>query len=183
MNTGSLGGGVWQKNTRNTKKYRMDEKSIRVVPFVGEKGKWRMWPGKIMARYGTKWYGVLLTGDRKILVNDSGKTKYEGVTELKLLNNKYYNELILSQKDTVCFQVIEEVRTKCIKYENTIQLWIKSSGKFEATTGNSKTRPRGKFSKWELYEVTGNPKEWITDMELLIGDLKNLTYKLTTWSL
>ena len=103
--------------------------------------------GKFIAGYGIKGYDTPLKGDKKIPVYDADETKYEGVTELKLLNNKYYNELILSQKDTVCFQVIEEVRKKCIKYENTIQLWIKSSGKFEATTGNSKTRPRGKFSK------------------------------------
>ena len=34
----------------------MDEKSIRIIPFTSEKGKWRMRLGKFMARDGNKVY-------------------------------------------------------------------------------------------------------------------------------
>ena len=51
--------------------------------------------------------------------------------------------------------------------------WTKLSRKFEPTTGASKTTLRNKFYKCELDDVTRNPKEWITDIELLIVDLQN----------
>ena len=51
---------------------------------------------------------------------------------------------------------------------------MKLSRKIEPTTGASKTRLRKKFSKYELYGVTINPKEWITELEIFRGDLQKL---------
>ena len=62
-----------------------------------------------MARAGIKGYNILLTGDMKILIDDSEATKGKGVTsKLKLLNKTSYNELILSQEETVSFQIFDE---------------------------------------------------------------------------
>ena len=48
----------------------MDEKTIWIIPFTGEKEKWRMWSGKFMSMEGIKGYHVLLTGAKKIPADD-----------------------------------------------------------------------------------------------------------------
>ena len=40
--------------------------------------------------------------------------------------------------------------------------------------GSPKTTLRKKFSKSELYDVTRDPEDWITDLELFIGYLQTL---------
>ena len=52
---------------------RMDEKTIWIIPYTGEK--WWTWSGKFMERAGIKVYYVLLTGDKKISADDAGETK------------------------------------------------------------------------------------------------------------
>ena len=51
----------------------MDEKTIWIIPYTGEK--WWTWSGKFMERAGIKVYYVLLTGDKKISADDAGETK------------------------------------------------------------------------------------------------------------
>ena len=88
---------------------------------------------------------------------------------MKLQNKTDYNELILTQEDTVCFHIFEEVKTKANKYRDTRQARMKLSRKFKPTTGASKTRLHRKFDKYKLYNVTRDPDECITDLEPLIG--------------
>ena len=74
------------------------------------------------------------------------KRKVKGVSELKLINNKSYNELILAQEEAICFQNFEETKTKYNKYEDTRQAWMKFSRKFDPTTGSYKIRTHKQFS-------------------------------------
>ena len=74
-----------------------------------------------------------------------------------MLNNAYYTELILTQKETVCFQIVDEAKTKDNKYGNSRQLWIKLSRKFDRTTGASKTRLLKKFTNNQIDDLTKNP--------------------------
>ena len=53
----------------------MDEKTVWIIPFTGEKEKWRMWSGEFMARSGIKGYHVLITVYKKILSDDAEKQK------------------------------------------------------------------------------------------------------------
>ena len=92
----------------------MDEKSIHIIPFMGEEGKWCMWSVKFMAIYGIKRYDNLWTGDKKILLDETDETKHGLVTELNFLNKAAYNELILTQEDTFFFLIVEETKTKII---------------------------------------------------------------------
>ena len=114
--------------------------------------------GKIHGKSWNQAINVLLTSDKKILADDADKMFLEGVSELKLLNKTSYNELILAQEDTVCFHIVEEMKTKANKYGYVSQAWMKLSIFFEPNTGASKSRLRKKFSKYELYYVTINPK-------------------------
>ena len=77
---------------------------------------------------------------------------------MKLLNKTAYNELMLTQEDTVCFQIGEEVKTRDNNYRDLRQSWIKISGKFEPTVVVSKTRICKKFSECEIDDLTRNPK-------------------------
>ena len=40
---------------------------------------------------------------------------------MKILNKISYNKIILTQEDTICFQIIEEPKTKVNKYDDAIQ--------------------------------------------------------------
>ena len=55
---------------------------------------------------------TLLTDDNKIPSDEADKTKDESVTALKFINNIDYNEMIIAQEDTVCFQIVEEAKKK-----------------------------------------------------------------------
>ena len=53
--------------------------------------------GRIHSKIWIKVYGVLLTGDKKILEDEADETKEKVVSELKFLNKTAYNGLILAQ--------------------------------------------------------------------------------------
>ena len=48
----------------------MDEKTIRIIPFTGEKETWCMWSGKFMEGSKIKGYHILITGAKTILDDD-----------------------------------------------------------------------------------------------------------------
>ena len=60
-----------------------------------------------MTRSGIKEYHVLLTRANKLPADDTDKTQEKDIYALKLLNSTAYNELVLTQEDTVCFQMVE----------------------------------------------------------------------------
>ena len=78
-----------------------------------------------MKRYGIERCDTLLIVYKKIITDDTYATKYEWVTRLDILNKIAFNGLILSQEDTVCFNIIEEAKTKYNKYGNARQGWMK----------------------------------------------------------
>ena len=53
-------------------------------------------------------------------------------------------------------------------------MWTKLSRKFDPTTGTSRTRLHKKFAKCKIDDITINLEEWITELELLRGDLQKL---------
>ena len=55
---------------------------------------------------------------------------------------------------------------------------MKLSRNFDPSTGAFKTGVLNKFTKCKLYDVTRNPKEWITELKLLRGDLGKLDVNL-----
>ena len=111
-----------------------------------------------MTRSGIKGYHVLLPGAREIPVNNADKTKVKEISSLKLLNFTTYNNLILTQEETVFFHIVEESKTKANNYGYTRLAWTKLSRKLEPTTGYSNTRLRKKFAKCELDDVTRKPE-------------------------
>ena len=72
----------------------MNINNIRITPFTGEKGKWRIWSEKFMARAQIKVYDVLITGDKKIPADYAEK---KGVSALKLYNKTACNKPVLTQ--------------------------------------------------------------------------------------
>ena len=53
----------------------MEEKTIRITPFMGEEEKWHIWLVTFMARAGIKGYHVLLTCAKKIPADGVDKTE------------------------------------------------------------------------------------------------------------
>ena len=96
-----------------------------------------MWLVKFVSGSGIQGYHVLLIGAIKILEDDADEAQ-EKKTALKLIKFTAYNELILAQKYTVCFQIIEEAKTKANNYGDARLAWTKLSRNFEPTTGSWK---------------------------------------------
>ena len=69
-----------------------------------------------MTREGIKGYHVILTGAKKIPADDEDEIQEKEISELNLLNFTDYNELIITQEDTVCFQIIKEARKEANEY-------------------------------------------------------------------
>ena len=57
----------------------MDKKFIRIIPFMRENRKWRMWSGKIMATVVMYENNTLIPGDKKILQDEEDETKVKQV--------------------------------------------------------------------------------------------------------
>ena len=67
-----------------------------------------MWSEKFMSRSGIKGYNILIRGDMKTPAGDTEKTSDKRVNALlEFLNKAEYNRLILPQKYTVSFQIVE----------------------------------------------------------------------------
>ena len=86
--------------------------------------------------------------------------------------------MIILQEDMVCFQIVEEAKTKTNNYGGARLVWVKLSREYEPTTGSSKIRLRNECFKYKLYDITRKPKECITDLELLIEDLQKLDVQI-----
>ena len=90
------------------------------------------------------------------------KRKKEKFLHLKLLKFTVYNEIKLVQEDTVCFQIIEEAKTKSNKYGDARIAWTKLPRKCYATKEASKIVLGKKFAMCKLYDLTRNTEECIT---------------------
>ena len=78
-----------------------------------------------------------------------------------------YNDLILAQDDTVCFQIIEAFFTKQLPNGCALRAWERFNKKFQPMARASKTRLRKKFTKCELGDVKRDPEDWIADPQFL----------------
>ena len=104
--------------------------------------------------------------------NKEENTKEDSIP--KQLNKNAYNDPILAQDDTLCFHIVEESVTKELPNGCNLRVWGKYNNKFNPMRGASKTILRKKFAKCELYDVTRDPEDQITELELLRGDLRKL---------
>ena len=96
--------------------------------------------------------------------------------QIKQLNNNVYNDLGLAQYDTVCFQIIEKSVTGELPNGCNLRASEGLNKKFQPMIGASKTIIRRKSAKSVLYDVTRDPEEWISKLELLRGDLRKLGF-------
>ena len=94
-------------------------------------------------------------------------------TILKQLKKNAYNDLILAQSDTVCFQIVQELVTKELPNVCYLRAWDILNKKFQPITGAPKTRLRKKFTKCELDYFKWDPKDCITELEQFRGNLQN----------
>ena len=97
-------------------------------------------------------------GDKKILADDADEKQEKEIYAVKLLIFIAYNELILTQEDTVLFHTIEAAKTKANKYGDARKAWMRLSIQFGSNTGAFKTRLRKKFARCKLDDVTRSPK-------------------------
>ena len=101
-------------------------------------------------------YGITLRVTMKT-PNYIAKDKAKEDAILKQLNKNSYNDLILAQYDTVCFNIVEESVTNELPYGSTLRALEILKKKFQPIIGASKTRLRKKFAKSEFNDATRVP--------------------------
>ena len=93
---------------------------------------------------------------------------------MKQLNKNKYNDLVLAQDYTLCFHIVQEQVTKDLPNGCALRSWGKLENKFDPMTGLSQTGLQKKLAKCELYGITRDSEEWITELKVLRGDLRKL---------
>ena len=86
-----------------------------------------MWSGNFIARVVIKGYHVLLTGAKKMPDEEKDEIR-KTIAQLNLLNFTAYNKIILSQEDTVCFQIIEKLKIEANEYSDARLTWRPAQG-------------------------------------------------------
>ena len=127
-----------------------------------------MWSGESMTRDCIKGCNIILRGDMEKYVYVTDQAKDKGVTsELQMLNKTAYNELIMHQEDRVCFQIFQEATAETHKYGDARKAWVELSRKFDPAIMASKKILCNKSKKGGIDNITREPKECITQLELL----------------
>ena len=106
------------------------------------------------------------------LANKEENTKEDD--RLVQTNKNAYYDLILAQDDTVCFKIVEKLATKELPNGCALRAWERLNKKFQSMTGAFKKILCKKIAKSELYDVTRDAEDWISELELLRGDLRKL---------
>ena len=89
------------------------------------------------------------------------------------LNKNTYSDLILDQCDKVCFQIFELLVIKDLTNGTALCIWERLNNKFQLMSGASMKIIRKISPKNELDYVTKDQYEWITELELLRGNLQS----------
>ena len=72
------------------------------------------------------------------------------------------------------FPYFQEFVTKDLPNGSTLYKWERLNEEFLPETGSSKTRIWNESAKRKLFYVTRDTEDWITELELFIGDFRKL---------
>ena len=156
----------------------MEDKAIRVIEFSGEQKDWRLFSRKFLAKGGIKGYRNLLLGATAIPpasevideTNDAGKAK----AEAKKRNVSAMGDLMLSVTNEVLLSILENTISTEYPEGNCREVWKAFITKYEPRTGATKVSLKKEFTTSKLSNVTDDPDEWISELEVLQKRLATL---------
>ena len=147
------------------------EEKTRVVTFDRNADNWRMWSRKFMAIARKKGWHDILTGAVKIPEKaDTLDETLDNGKKAILIRNKnadLYAELILSQKDMVVFDLVDEAMTDDLPEGDSALAWRNLKTKYEGTSMTELMDLKKEFYSTKLNNADNDPDVWISSLEKL----------------
>ena len=151
-----------------------DEKTIRILKFSGKEEDWRMWSAKFMAKAKLRGFTEILDGTK-----DAPKDSVAGATdaskELAVLNDKAYNELVLSCIDETSFSIVDGAKTDEMKGGDAKLAWNQLKLRFEPDTGTELVRLMREYNAMSM-KVNEDPDEYLTKLENCRSKMKRAPF-------
>ena len=140
-----------------------DEKTIRILQFSGKEEDWRMWSAKFMAKAKLRGYHEILDGTKNA-PKDTVADLTETNKKLAILNDKAYNELVLSCIDETSFSIVDGAKTDDIKGGDAKTAWDQLKLRFEPDTGTELVRLMREYNSMHM-KTNDDPDEYLTKLE------------------
>jgi Reverse transcriptase (RNA-dependent DNA polymerase)/gag-polypeptide of LTR copia-type len=145
----------------------MNESTIRVIPFSGERKDFRMWSGKFLAQAEKMRYREALDGDLRVPEADEELSEED--TEKKKareMNKNAYASLILACTSPTTFSLVDKAKTKALPKGDAALAWKNLQNKYERKTRNTLVSLKAEFSTCKLQRDAA-PDEWFDQLEYL----------------
>ena len=141
-------------------------KSIKIIPFHGQKKMFQQWSGKFLAAARVRGYAGILTGSVKVPAEkeDLKDTETEKL-KARSNNEKAYTDLVLSMEDEVCFSYVDGAKSTKLPSGDAALAWKRLNNKYRPVTKQQRVSQRLDFQNSRLANWKDDPDEWITELE------------------
>ena len=141
-------------------------KSIKIIPFHGQKKMFQQWSGKFLAAARVRGYAGILTGSVKVPAEkeDLKDTETEKL-KARSNNEKAYTDLVLSMEDEVCFSYVDGAKSTKLPSGDAALAWKRLNNKYRPVTKQQRVSQRLDFQNCRLANWKDDPDEWITELE------------------
>ena len=161
----------------------MNEKSIRIVPFSGNKKDWRMWSKQFLAVSGKRDYKDVLEGKTSIpaksetldITTDAGKAKMAA----RKANDNAYHDLILSNKHLVAFNIVDKSVISDLPDGDAALAWKDLKKKYDSKTPSTMVSLSEQYHNSKLENLKVDPEVWIVHLEILKTKLDQMGYTIS----
>jgi len=163
---------------------QVEVKSIKVLCFDGQQGNWSYWEEMFLARARKKGFKKVLLATVPIpqdseqldLGTDEGKAKKNARDMNELA---YEEELVLSidmstSSSMVAFELIKACKTMANKNGECALAWKQLVAKYAPKLAPTKMELKLEFQRSHLKPADADPNEWITELEGIQMQLKNM---------
>ena len=126
-----------------------DEKTITILQFSGRDQDWRICSAKFMAKAELKGFYEILKGTKKA-PNDLVAKDNEENKKFANINDKAYNELVLSCVDETSFSIVDGAKTSELAEGDAKLAWNELKLRFEPETGTELVRLKREYNDLQM---------------------------------
>ena len=136
----------------------------KISSFDGRKQNWTCWSTKFYTKCKIKSMVELLTNDNLVPSHNKQTRDCSNDEKRARKNNEIiYNDLIMTQDDAECLQIVVDATTNDLPGGSCFKAWKDLNYKFEPKDVNTKIRLQDTFTNCKL-ERHGDPHIWLSRM-------------------
>ena len=151
-----------------------DEKTIRILQFSSKDEDRRMWSAKFMAKAKLKGFYEILKGTKKA-PNDSVAKDNEENKKLANMNDKAYNELVLSCVDETSSSIVDGAKTSELAKGDVKLAWNELKLRFEPETGTELVRLKREYNGLQM-KANEDPDDYLTRLDNYRNKMKRAPF-------